>query len=156
MGLAVYWEAVRGARLYFALSSTGQNCTSMGDPFCIISPIGCSENHTLTVMAENQAGPSSPSHPQDLLTCMHYTQIYWLCKHTNIHLYRFNTNWLKFLYTLNIISQIHIHVCVNTPVHWAVRLKYGLETFCLLTCLSIIEICFWICLGLTKYGLCLN
>ncbi|XP_034153636.1 fibronectin type III domain-containing protein 7 isoform X2 [Pangasianodon hypophthalmus] len=68
MGLAVYWEAVRGASLYFALSSMGQNCTSMGDPFCIISPIGCSENHTLTVMAENQAGPSSPSQPKDLLT----------------------------------------------------------------------------------------
>ncbi|KAG7319690.1 hypothetical protein KOW79_016833 [Hemibagrus wyckioides] len=68
MGLAVYWEAVRGASVYFALSSVGQNCTSMGDPFCIISPIGCSENHTLTVMAENQAGPSSPSQPQDLLT----------------------------------------------------------------------------------------
>ncbi|KAF4076633.1 hypothetical protein AMELA_G00217260 [Ameiurus melas] len=68
MGLAVYWDAVRGAKLYFALSSMGQNCTSTGDPFCIISPIGCSENHTLTVMAENQAGPSSPSHPQDLLT----------------------------------------------------------------------------------------
>ncbi|MCJ8744982.1 hypothetical protein PDJAM_G00125080 [Pangasius djambal] len=76
MGLAVYWEAVRGASLYFALSSMGQNCTSMGDPFCIISPIGCSENHTLTVMAENQAGPSSPSQPKDLLTCMYYTQIY--------------------------------------------------------------------------------
>ncbi|KAK3534498.1 hypothetical protein QTP86_016577 [Hemibagrus guttatus] len=68
MGLAVYWEAVRGASVYFALSSVGQNCTSMGDPFCIISNIGCSENHTLTVMAENQAGPSSPSQPQDLLT----------------------------------------------------------------------------------------
>ncbi|XP_026998952.2 fibronectin type III domain-containing protein 7 [Tachysurus fulvidraco] len=68
IGLAVYWEAVRGASVYFALSSLGQNCTSMGEPFCIISPIGCSENHTLTVMAENQAGPSSPSKPQDLLT----------------------------------------------------------------------------------------
>lgn len=76
-GLAVYWEAVRGASLYFALSSLGQNCTSMGDPFCIISPIGCSENHTLTVLAENQAGPSSPSQPQDQLTCRHSTtQLY--------------------------------------------------------------------------------
>ncbi|KAM9439613.1 fibronectin type III domain-containing protein 7, partial [Clarias gariepinus] len=68
MGLAVYWEAVRGANVYYAVSSLGQNCTSMGVPFCIISPIGCSENHTLMVMAENQAGLSSPSLPQDLLT----------------------------------------------------------------------------------------
>ncbi|XP_046733071.1 fibronectin type III domain-containing protein 7 [Silurus meridionalis] len=68
IGLIVYWEVVRSASLYFVLSSMGQNCTSMGDPFCIITSIGCSENHTLTVMAENQAGPSSPSQPQDLLT----------------------------------------------------------------------------------------
>lgn len=89
MGLAVYWEAVRGASLYFALSSMGQNCTTMGDPFCIISPIGCSENHTLIVMAENQAGPSSPSHPQDQLTCMHKNIEY--IKHTKLHLHILNT-----------------------------------------------------------------
>lgn len=98
MGLAVYWEAVRGANVYYAVSSLGQNCTSMGVPFCIISPIGCSENHTLMVMAENQAGLSSPSLPQDLLTCMQCTHMYLLCKYTTTHHYKFNKNRFTFMY----------------------------------------------------------
>ncbi|XP_062843304.1 fibronectin type III domain-containing protein 7 [Trichomycterus rosablanca] len=68
MGLSVYWQSVRGASAYYVESSMGGNCTSIIDPFCIISPIGCSENHTLIVLAENEAGPSSPSQPQNLLT----------------------------------------------------------------------------------------
>ncbi|XP_036412617.1 fibronectin type III domain-containing protein 7 [Colossoma macropomum] len=68
LGLAVYWQAVRGADLYYATSSTGQNCTASGESFCIISPLNCSENHLVTVTAQNQAGPSSPSQPEDLLT----------------------------------------------------------------------------------------
>ncbi|XP_066511250.1 fibronectin type III domain-containing protein 7-like [Hoplias malabaricus] len=68
LGLVVYWQPVRGADIYYAESILGQNCTSYGDPFCIISPLNCSENHLVTVTAQNQAGPSSPSEPGDLLT----------------------------------------------------------------------------------------
>ncbi|XP_072525244.1 fibronectin type III domain-containing protein 7 [Salminus brasiliensis] len=68
LGLAVYWQAVRGADLYYAQSSTGQNCTSSGETFCVISPLNCSEDHMVIVTAQNEAGPSSPSQPEALLT----------------------------------------------------------------------------------------
>ncbi|XP_036410759.1 fibronectin-like [Megalops cyprinoides] len=67
MGMAIHWGNVRGADDYLALSSTGQNCTST-DTYCIISPLTCGQNHTVTVTAENQAGPSDPSQPEDFLT----------------------------------------------------------------------------------------
>ncbi|XP_017578738.2 fibronectin type III domain-containing protein 7 [Pygocentrus nattereri] len=68
LGLAVYWQAVRGADLYYAVSSTGQNCSAFKESSCIISPLNCSENHTVTVTAQNEAGPSSPSQPEEMLT----------------------------------------------------------------------------------------
>ncbi|XDV27992.1 hypothetical protein PO909_031420 [Leuciscus waleckii] len=67
LDLAVYWQAVRGADTYTAVSSTGQNCSS-SDLYCIISPLNCSQNHTITLVASNQAGTSDPSNPEDLLT----------------------------------------------------------------------------------------
>ncbi|KAI4885461.1 hypothetical protein NFI96_014413, partial [Prochilodus magdalenae] len=77
--LYVYWQAVRGADLYYAVSSNGQNCTASGEMYCIISPLNCSENHMVTVTAQNEAGPSSPSQPEALLTCTCYTNTH---KHT--------------------------------------------------------------------------
>ncbi|XP_067309402.1 fibronectin type III domain-containing protein 7 [Pseudorasbora parva] len=65
--LVVNWQSVHGANTYIALSSTGQNCSS-SDLYCIISPLSCSQNHSITVVASNQAGISDPSHPEDLLT----------------------------------------------------------------------------------------
>ncbi|KAG9338407.1 hypothetical protein JZ751_025811 [Albula glossodonta] len=66
-GMGVSWHVVRGADSYFVLSSTGQNCTA-NETYCVISPLDCSQNHTITVTAENAAGPSSPSYPEDFLT----------------------------------------------------------------------------------------
>ncbi|TRY81827.1 hypothetical protein DNTS_000530, partial [Danionella cerebrum] len=54
--LAVFWQSVRGADSYIAVSSTGQNCSS-SDLYCIISPLSCGQNHTITVVAQNTAGP---------------------------------------------------------------------------------------------------
>uniref|UniRef100_A0A3B1J6D9 Fibronectin type-III domain-containing protein n=1 Tax=Astyanax mexicanus TaxID=7994 RepID=A0A3B1J6D9_ASTMX len=69
MGMAVYWQPVRGADLYYAQSSIGQNCTSTnGEPYCIISPLNCSENHLVVVTALNEAGPSTPSQPEAQIT----------------------------------------------------------------------------------------
>ncbi|KAK9980103.1 hypothetical protein ABG768_013500 [Culter alburnus] len=65
--LAVYWQSVRGADEYIAVSSTGQNCSS-SVLYCIISPLSCSQNHSIIVVASNEAGTSDPSNPEDLLT----------------------------------------------------------------------------------------
>ncbi|XP_030629000.1 fibronectin type III domain-containing protein 7 [Chanos chanos] len=68
LGLVVFWGSVRGADGYVAQSSNGQNCSSTMETYCVISPLGCGQNHTITVTAENQAGPSEPSTPEDQLT----------------------------------------------------------------------------------------
>ncbi|XP_048845081.1 fibronectin type III domain-containing protein 7-like [Brienomyrus brachyistius] len=68
VGVAVYWDSVRGAESYFVVSSTGQNCSSFTNSYCVISPLLCGQNHSITVTAENQAGPSYPSNPEDFLT----------------------------------------------------------------------------------------
>lgn len=74
LDLAVYWQSVHGADTYTAVSSTGQNCSS-SDLYCIISPLNCSQNHTITLVASNQAGTSDPSNPEDLLTCIFYSHM---------------------------------------------------------------------------------
>ena len=66
--MAVHWESVHGADRYLALSTTGQNCTS-SDSYCVISPLSCGQNHSISVTALNRAGPSSLSQPEDFLTC---------------------------------------------------------------------------------------
>ncbi|KAG5850605.1 hypothetical protein ANANG_G00084220 [Anguilla anguilla] len=65
--MAVHWETMHGADRYFALSTTGQNCSS-SDSYCVISPLSCGQNHSITVTALNRAGPSGPSDPEDFLT----------------------------------------------------------------------------------------
>ncbi|XP_051557588.1 fibronectin type III domain-containing protein 7-like [Myxocyprinus asiaticus] len=77
IGLEVYWQLVHGADSYFAVSSAGENCSS-SDAFCIISPLNCSQNHTITVTASNQAGPSDPSAPEDLLTFPCPPELVWV------------------------------------------------------------------------------
>ncbi|XP_016121672.1 fibronectin type III domain-containing protein 7-like, partial [Sinocyclocheilus grahami] len=76
--LAVYWQVVRGADAYTAVSSTGQNCSSSLGTYCIISPLSCSQNHTISVTAQNEAGPSEPSAPQDLLTFPCPPELVWI------------------------------------------------------------------------------
>ncbi|KAK1790979.1 hypothetical protein P4O66_014813, partial [Electrophorus voltai] len=68
-GLAVTWQLVKGADLYYAWSSTGQNCSAATELMCIISPVICSQKHLVNVTAENKAGPSNPSDSQALVTC---------------------------------------------------------------------------------------
>ncbi|KAJ8376161.1 hypothetical protein SKAU_G00067410 [Synaphobranchus kaupii] len=65
--MTVHWETMHGADRYLALSTTGQNCTS-SDNYCVISPLSCGQNHSITVTALNRAGPSGPSEPEDFLT----------------------------------------------------------------------------------------
>ncbi|KAI1891493.1 hypothetical protein AGOR_G00144380 [Albula goreensis] len=65
--MTVYWDTIHGADRFLALSTTGQNCTSP-DSHCVISPLSCGQNHSITVTAINQAGPSGPSEPEDFLT----------------------------------------------------------------------------------------
>ncbi|XP_055057194.2 fibronectin type III domain-containing protein 7 [Misgurnus anguillicaudatus] len=77
VGLEVFWQLVRGANFYFALSSTGQNCTSL-DGYCVISPLSCGQNHTITVYASNEAGLSDPSNPEDLLTYPCPPELVWI------------------------------------------------------------------------------
>ncbi|CAB1317135.1 unnamed protein product [Coregonus sp. 'balchen'] len=65
--LSVYWQTVRGVDDYLARTSTGQNC-SASERYCIISPLRCGQNHSVTVTAENSAGRSDPSDPEDFIT----------------------------------------------------------------------------------------
>ncbi|CAB1326668.1 unnamed protein product, partial [Coregonus sp. 'balchen'] len=67
VGLAVSWQMVRGADVYLARTSTGQNC-SASKMFCTIIPLSCGQNHSVTVTAENSAGPSNPSDPEEFIT----------------------------------------------------------------------------------------
>ncbi|KAJ8357215.1 hypothetical protein SKAU_G00200090 [Synaphobranchus kaupii] len=78
LGMEVTWNGVQGADAYFALSSTGQNCSSSSETFCIISPLECGQNHSITVTAKNEAGPSSPSDPEDFLTFPCPPEMLWL------------------------------------------------------------------------------
>ncbi|XP_015242227.1 PREDICTED: fibronectin type III domain-containing protein 7-like [Cyprinodon variegatus] len=67
LGIAVYWMMVQGASGYFAFTSNGQNCTT-DNSYCYIVPQECGQNHTVYVVAYNDAGPSSPSQPAKYIT----------------------------------------------------------------------------------------
>ncbi|XP_049453676.1 fibronectin type III domain-containing protein 7 [Epinephelus fuscoguttatus] len=66
--VTVYWVSVQGAENYIAWSSNGQNCTSTANSFCYITSVECGQNNSITVVAYNKAGPSSPSQPVDYVT----------------------------------------------------------------------------------------
>ncbi|MBN3324466.1 FNDC7 protein, partial [Atractosteus spatula] len=67
MGVMISWSFVEGADNFTALSSNGQNCSSSEDN-CVISPLTCGQNYSISVIASNRAGPSNPSKPEDFLT----------------------------------------------------------------------------------------
>ncbi|XP_034038478.1 fibronectin type III domain-containing protein 7-like [Thalassophryne amazonica] len=68
VGIAIYWQAVQGAETYMAWTTNGQNCTSAFTSFCLITPVECGQNHSVSVTAYNKAGASSPSLPEDYVT----------------------------------------------------------------------------------------
>ncbi|XP_061879521.1 fibronectin type III domain-containing protein 7 [Entelurus aequoreus] len=68
LGIAVYWVFVQGAENYLAWSTNGQNCTATANTYCYITPMECGQNHSVSVIAFNSAGPSSPSPPADYVT----------------------------------------------------------------------------------------
>lgn len=67
--VAVYWLSVQGAENYIAVTSSGQNCSSASLTYCFITPVECGQNHSISVIAYNSAGPSSPSQPAEYITC---------------------------------------------------------------------------------------
>lgn len=67
--VAVYWLSVQGAENYIAVTTNGQNCSSVGQTFCLITPLECGQNHSISVIAYNSAGPSNPSQPAEYITC---------------------------------------------------------------------------------------
>uniref|UniRef100_A0A3B3RMV0 Fibronectin type III domain containing 7 n=1 Tax=Paramormyrops kingsleyae TaxID=1676925 RepID=A0A3B3RMV0_9TELE len=76
-GLVVNFENVQGADRYLGLSSTGNNCTSTGSQ-CILSPVSCGQNQSITITAINQAGPSSPSKSMNFITFPCSPQTLWV------------------------------------------------------------------------------
>lgn len=68
LGIAVYWQAVQGAETYMAFTTNNQNCTAT-DTYCYIIPAECGQNQSVSVIAYNEAGPSSPSVSEDYITC---------------------------------------------------------------------------------------
>ncbi|XP_070775657.1 fibronectin type III domain-containing protein 7-like [Enoplosus armatus] len=68
LGIAVYWASAQGAENYIAFTTNGQNCTSTANSYCYITPVECGQNHSVSVIAYNKAGPSSPSQPADYIT----------------------------------------------------------------------------------------
>ncbi|XP_012995539.3 fibronectin type III domain-containing protein 7 [Esox lucius] len=67
VGLTVYWQTVQGADDYLVRASSGQNCSASAS-YCIISPLLCGQNHSVNVTAQNSAGPSNPSDPEEFIT----------------------------------------------------------------------------------------
>ncbi|XP_041125909.1 fibronectin type III domain-containing protein 7-like [Polyodon spathula] len=67
MGVDVSWSLVEGAEIYTVLGSSRLNCTSVFSS-CSISPLDCGNNYSVSVVASNKAGPSSPSEPANFLT----------------------------------------------------------------------------------------
>ncbi|XP_017277604.1 fibronectin type III domain-containing protein 7 [Kryptolebias marmoratus] len=65
--ITIYWAYVQGAAHYLAWTSNGQNCSTEGT-FCYIIPQECGQNHTVSVVAYNEAGPSNPSQPTSYIT----------------------------------------------------------------------------------------
>ncbi|XP_056912468.1 fibronectin type III domain-containing protein 7 [Takifugu flavidus] len=66
--VAVYWLSVQGAENYIAVTTNGQNCSSVSQTYCFITPVECGQNHSISVIAYNSAGPSSPSQPAEYIT----------------------------------------------------------------------------------------
>lgn len=77
LGIAVFWSQVRGANLYLVWTSNGQNC-STENSYCYINPADCGQNHSVYVIAYNDAGPSSPSEPANYITCGYIIRNVWL------------------------------------------------------------------------------
>uniref|UniRef100_A0A3B5BI80 Fibronectin type III domain containing 7a n=1 Tax=Stegastes partitus TaxID=144197 RepID=A0A3B5BI80_9TELE len=77
LGITVHWLSVQGADVYVALTSNGQNCSSVNrqpsDNHCYIIPAECGQSRSVTVIAYNKAGPSSPSDPFNYITCGYST-----------------------------------------------------------------------------------
>lgn len=71
--VAVFWRPVQGADSYMAWTSNGQNCTSSAHHYCLIAPVDCGQNHSVSVTAFNRAGSSFPSQPADYITCGYIT-----------------------------------------------------------------------------------
>ncbi|XP_028296655.1 fibronectin type III domain-containing protein 7 [Gouania willdenowi] len=67
LSISVYWVPVQGATYYLASTSNGLNCSTDSN-YCYIIPVECGQNHTVTLEAFNNAGPSSPSPPADYKT----------------------------------------------------------------------------------------
>ncbi|KAE8290995.1 Fibronectin type III domain-containing protein 7 Precursor [Larimichthys crocea] len=67
LGIVVYWMGVQGANNYMAFTTSGQNCTA-SETFCYIIPADCGQNESVTVIAYNEAGPSSPSDSENYIT----------------------------------------------------------------------------------------
>lgn len=67
--VAVYWLPVQGAENYIAVTTNGQNCSSAAQTYCLIPPLECGQNLSITVIASNGAGPSNPSQPAEYITC---------------------------------------------------------------------------------------
>ncbi|KAM4605287.1 fibronectin type III domain-containing protein 7 [Polymixia lowei] len=81
LGIAVYWHAIMGADGYIAHSSNGQNCTATGENTCVISPLDCGQNQSVSVTARNQAGLSEPSLPEDYITFPCPPENIWVEEH---------------------------------------------------------------------------
>ncbi|KAJ0058730.1 hypothetical protein NL108_000442, partial [Boleophthalmus pectinirostris] len=64
----VYWEAVKGATYYTVWTTNKQTCNGTSPSSCILEPVECGQNQTLSVTAYNDAGPSDPSNPALYLT----------------------------------------------------------------------------------------
>ena len=70
-GLIVSWEPVfqdYGAVVYLVNSSQGLQCNTT-DLSCRLEPIVCAETYNLQMVAENNAGPSTPTDPETFVTC---------------------------------------------------------------------------------------
>ncbi|XP_068456147.1 fibronectin type III domain-containing protein 7 [Clinocottus analis] len=68
LGIVVYWVLVQGGEDYMAWTTNGQNCTSAAQSYCYIIPVECGQNHSVSVVAYNSAGPSEPSQPAEYIT----------------------------------------------------------------------------------------
>nr|XP_057928957.1 fibronectin type III domain-containing protein 7-like [Doryrhamphus excisus] len=68
--LSVSWEfnqEVYGHIEYHVMSDQKHTCNSTSS-YCILSPVGCGEMHTIQVTASNEAGPGYPSSPFNFIT----------------------------------------------------------------------------------------
>ncbi|XP_031415781.1 fibronectin type III domain-containing protein 7 [Clupea harengus] len=78
MGMYVLWSEVHGAESYLARTSTDQNCSSSVGNYCLITTLSCGQNLTVTVTAENQAGPGVPSQSEPFVPCPSPPESVWV------------------------------------------------------------------------------